>query len=351
MKIQSANIQMQSSHAQTEKREVSMQFEAWSAPDNRASLQNLSSRNTPASSVRLSDAALAAQKADASRLISESGDPKLDVLIRMLEFFTGKPVKIANMSELRQPPTESSTASRSVPSQAQTGTAGFRFDYHSSYAESESTSFAANGIVRTADGQEIRFDLAFTMQRQYSEELSFSLQVGQKPPPTPPAQGQLKDPLILDFAGTAAELSDIRFRFDLDADGQLDDVPLTGGSGFLAFDRDGNGRIDDGRELFGAISGDGFADLAALDSDGNGWIDENDPAYALLRIWRPDASGQGELKTLAEANVGAIYLGRANTAFDLKDAANTTQGVMRTSGIYLREDGSVGTISQVDLRV
>ncbi len=352
MKIQAANIQMQSSHAQTQKREASARLEVWSAPDNRAGLQNQNSRNAQASSVRLSDAAQAAQKANADGSISESGDPKLDVLVRMLEFLTGKPVKIANLSDLRQAPAESSATSRPAPSQAQTGTAGFTYDYHSSYAESESTSFAASGVVRTADGKEINFNIAFSMQRQYSEEQSFHLQVGQKPPPPPPpVQGQVKDPLILDFAGPAAELSNIRFRFDLDADGQLDDVPLTSGSGILAFDRDGNGRIDDGRELFGAISGDGFADLALLDDDGNGWIDENDAAFSQLRIWLPDESGQGKLKTLAEANVGALYLGRASTAFDLKDAANQTQGIMRSSGVYLREDGSVGTISQVDLRV
>ena len=45
------------------------------------------------------------------------------------------------------------------------------------------------------------------------------------------------------------------------------------------------------------------------------------------------------------------YLGRVDTAFGLKDAANDTQGLMRASSIYLREDGGVGTVSQVDLRV
>ncbi len=345
MKIQSANIQLQSSHAQTQRREVSERFEAWSGPQ---VSPRLPERRAPGASVSLSDAAQAAQKADAAGPGSESGDPKLDVLLRMLEFITGKPVKIADLSELRQPPATQGDAPR--PAQAQGGSAGFTYDYHSSYSETESTSFAASGVVRTADGKEISFDLSFAMHYQYSEEQSFSLQVGQKPPPPPPP-GQVKDPLILDFAGPAAELSDIRFRFDLDADGQLDDVPLTGGSGILAFDRDGNGRIDDGRELFGAISGDGFADLTLLDDDGNGWIDENDAAFSQLRIWRPDASGQGELKTLAEANVGAFYLGRADTAFTLKDAANQMQGIMRSSSVYLREDGTAGTVSQVDLRV
>ena len=50
-------------------------------------------------------------------------------------------------------------------------------------------------------------------------------------------------------------------------------------------------------------------------------------------------------------HLGALHLGRVATPFSLKGAANDTQGVMRASGVYLREDGGVGTLSQVDLKV
>jgi hypothetical protein len=45
-----------------------------------------------------------------------------------------------------------------------------------------------------------------------------------------------------------------------------------------------DGRVNDGRELFGPITGDGFAELAAYDDDGNNWIDENDGIYDNLSI-------------------------------------------------------------------
>ncbi|HQV09129.1 MAG TPA: hypothetical protein PLL04_08230, partial [Thauera sp.] len=219
---------------------------------------------------------------------------------------------------------------------------GMEYDFSATYTESEHMSFSAAGVVRTADGAEIRFELGFAMARSYTESVSFSLRAGDQ---------RLKDPLVLDFGGPAAALSDVRFDFDLDGDGRNEQLPLLGGSGFLAFDRNSNGRIDDGRELFGPASGDGFAELAALDEDGNGWIDEADGAWSQLRLWSPDAEGKGRLQSLTEAGVGAFYLGRVDTAFGLKDAANDTQGLMRASSIYLREDGGVGTVSQVDLRV
>ncbi len=263
-------------------------------------------------------------------------DLRLKMLILAVQMLTGKPVKIMAMDgpAMQQP------ASEGVPTPSSDGISTIH-DSIASVSESESTAFAASGTVRTSDGQNIQFDIAFTMQREYSASLSTSIRTGRA----------LKDPLILDFAGPAAALSDTRFSFDLDADGKKDSVALPGGSGFLALDRNGNGSIDDGSELFGAQSGDGFADLAEFDSDSNGWIDENDPIFSKLRIWQPDADGKGTLKTLAEANIGAFYLGHADTAFSLKDSANVTQGVVRSTGIYLHENGGVGTVSQVDLSV
>jgi hypothetical protein len=211
--------------------------------------------------------------------------------------------------------------------------------YTSTHTETEQTSFHGQGMVRATDGRD---EIAFSMSRSYSESVSLQILT-----PAP----AVRDPLVLDFAGSAANLTDIRFAFDLDADGTMDDMPVIGGSGYLAFDRNGNKRIDDGRELFGPASGHGFRELAALDDDGNGWIDENDAAFAKLRVWQPDERGGGSLQNLKEAGIGALYLGKVTTPFSLRNAENISQGEIRTSGIYLREDGAAGTLSQVDLVV
>jgi len=161
-------------------------------------------------------------------------------------------------------------------------------------------------------------------------------------------QGRVEfhDPLVINFDGRAADLTDLRFDFDLDADGTCESLPvLARGSGYLALDTDGNGRIDDGRELFGACSGNGFDDLKGLDADGNGWLDEADPAFAALGVWFPD----GSLKPLRETGVGALHLDSAWTPFSLKDADNAARGQIWRSGVYLMEDGRAGTLQQIDL--
>ncbi|MGP1665284.1 MAG: hypothetical protein ACTS5I_05105, partial [Rhodanobacter sp.] len=113
----------------------------------------------------------------------------------------------------------------------------------------------------------------------------------------------------------------------------------------------GDGTINDGRELFGALSGDGFADLAAYDDDGNGWIDENDAVFSKLLIWSRHEDGTEQLRGLLQHGIGAIHLGQADTPFAIKDDSNALQGAVRATGIYLHEDGGVGTVQQIDLVV
>lgn len=209
-------------------------------------------------------------------------------------------------------------------------------------SEREYTAFASQGRAVTEDGRSISFNVEFAMSRAFSERFdALSSQTF-----------MMTDPLIINLSGNPASVGDTKFLFDLDGDGEKENISFAGeGSGFLALDRNGNGVIDDGGELFGTKSGDGFADLAAHDLDGNGWIDENDDVYDKLRVWVKDAEGGDRLLDLKEANVGAIFLGSADTEFSFKDAAtNETNGVMRRTGVYLKEDGGAGTLSHVDLR-
>ena len=88
------------------------------------------------------------------------------------------------------------------------------------------------------------------------------------------------------------------------------------------------------------------------DEDGNGWIDENDSIFDKLKVWIKDKEGNDILLDLKKADVGAIYLGNADTEFTQKNDSGKTLGVVRKTGIYLKESsGEVGTVNHVDLAV
>ncbi len=212
------------------------------------------------------------------------------------------------------------------------------------YGESEQTSFSTQGKVVTSDGREISFGVELSMSREF-ETYYESSQTAQFVTMT--------DPLVINLDTDMAELSDQKFEFDIDSDGVMDHISgLGGGSGYLALDKNGDGVINDGSELFGTKSGDGFRDLAQYDEDGNGWIDENDEIFSKLLIWSKDADGNDELYHLQEKGVGAICLQKVQTDFSLNSLKdNQTNGQIRSTGVFLYENGNAGTMQQLDLAI
>lgn len=235
------------------------------------------------------------------------------------------------------------------------------------HVEEEATSFSGQGIAKTEDGREIDFNVDFSLSRRLTKAAGISM----------PSAVNFIDPLVINVGSDVTSISDQSFFFDLDCDGVEEKVAgLGAGSGFLTYDRNGDGVVNDGSELFGTKSGDGFADLAEFDSDGNGWIDENDEAYGKLQVWLRDEDGTDRLLSLQEADVGAIFLGSVATefteyqgqgvngykpdseegqsvevrnAFTPVAAGLTVAAMMRASGLFLKESGGVGTMHQIDL--
>ncbi len=204
----------------------------------------------------------------------------------------------------------------------------------------EHTAFESAGTVVTKDGRTINFGISLEMSRSF--ERAF-LDEGKEVVYT--------DPLVINLDTDAASLSDVSFYFDLDGDGEKEELKnLNQGSGFLALDKNGDGIINDGSELFGTQSGDGFADLATYDEDGNGWIDENDSVFSQLKVWVRNGESNEQLLDLKQADVGAIFLGRAGTQFGLDDSEGNEQGVIRSTGLYLKESGEAGTIQHMDYK-
>ena len=203
--------------------------------------------------------------------------------------------------------------------------------------ESEETTVCGNGNATTSDGKKIDFNYSLAMARNFSSEK------------TEEEKGTIKlsDPLMLSFNGRACELTKDCIRFDLNADGTPEQIPgLGAGTAFLVFDRNGNGQADDGSELFGVATANGFADLAKLDSDHNGWIDEGDAAFNQLAVWSANS-----FSSLKEHGVGALYTAAVDAPFALKTNTNELLGQIRAAGLFLSEAGEVGQMQQVDLVV
>ena len=208
------------------------------------------------------------------------------------------------------------------------------------HIETEETTFSGTGTALTEDGRVIDFGVDFSMSRRLCQYAGIDVA----------SAVSLIDPLVINVGSGVTSISDQSFFFDLDADGQEEKISNLGeGSGFLALDRNGDGKIGDGSELFGTKSGDGFKDLSAYDLDGNGWIDENDKIYDQLKVWIRNEDGTDTLLGLKEADVGAIHLGKADTEYSHFGSTFAMQAMTRASGVFLRESGGVGTVQQVDL--
>jgi len=271
--------------------------------------------------------------------LSDKDKQKIYLLERMIEFLTGKKFKFVLPKDIKLDESKGTLQLQGTAPQKQGW--GLEYDYHEAHYEKQTMTFSAKGTVKTAGGKEIRFDLDLGMSREFASRLDISLRAG---------DAVCVDPLVVNFGSSSASLTNNKISFDIDSDGIADQISFVReGSGFLALDINNDGKINNGSELFGPQSGNGFADLAKYDSDGNTWIDENDDIYDKLRIWTKDENGNDQLFALGVKGIGAIYLGNVNTSYVLKNDENRELGSIARSGIFLRGNGVAGTIQHVDL--
>lgn len=144
-------------------------------------------------------------------------------------------------------------------------------------------------------------------------------------------------PLVLDLNGngtTSVSMFDTTTYFDLNGDGFRERTGWAeAGDGILALDRDANGVIDSGNELFGnhtknnqgEVAQDGFQALSEHDGNYDGVIDKKDAVFSSLKVWtdtnQDGISQADELKTLSELNIESINLG-ADEISDLEEFNN-----------------------------
>jgi hypothetical protein len=166
-------------------------------------------------------------------------------------------------------------------------------------------------------------------------------------------------PVILDMDGDGIDLTSNEDGtvFDIDGDGKQDQVSWTkSGQGFddafLVLDKNKNGEIDSGKELFGDQNGsaNGYDELAKLDSNKDGTIDAKDAAYRELQVWADlDGDGKvgnGELKSLEEAGVTSISTQYTGTVGEKQDQYGND--ISLESTFTRNVDGEEKTLKTVD---
>lgn len=343
MKIESSNICFQGQHALIELKQKQENLQLWVDENPGAA-----AGNSHEVTIDISKKALELQQClskneshciedDMEDALSEKDKQKVMLLEAFLEHLLGRKFKFILPKKIK--------TKGEMPVNQSRGTTrvgwGLIYDSKTTHYESEKMSFKSTGTVRTADGKEIKVDLQLSMSREFMSSEEIHLRAG---------DAIKKDPLVINFNAPTAMLTDNKFIFDIDCDGRPDQISrLCAGSGFLSLDLNNDGRINDGSELFGPQSGSGFEDLSLYDLDNNGWIDENDEVFDKLRIWSKDEYGNDILFALGQKGIGAICLGSAGTSFSLRGEGNKENGVIQKTGIFLREDGTAGTVQHVDL--
>lgn len=156
-----------------------------------------------------------------------------------------------------------------------------------------------------------------TIRLESEQSMRVTMQQTEVREPAPEVRAQ--EPLVFDLDGDGVELTDVTrnegVNFDINGDGIKENVSwVQPDDGLLAIDKNNNGTIDNGKELFGDQNGavNGFEELSRYDDDNNGIINKQDSAFSNLYMWqdmnRNGISEQNELKGLDDYGITSISL-------------------------------------------
>lgn len=214
------------------------------------------------------------------------------------------------------------------------------------YSKKDSINIEAKAIIKTQN-KNIEIDLNISYSKEFYEKHNESIEF---------KDISFLDPLVINYAGNENALdnlsNEMTFMFDLNNDGIKEEVPLLkSGNAFLAIDKNHNGKIDNGSELFGPQTNSGFEELREYDEDENSWIDENDEVFKDLLIWTKDEQDEDKLIGLGQSGIGALYLSDISSELTYNTSVNNSIAQLKSSSIYIKKDGTAGLLSSLDFIV
>lgn len=170
------------------------------------------------------------------------------------------------------------------------------------------------------------------------------------------ASGAVYDPILLDLNGNGYEIErkSSGAYFDLNCDGFAERINWTTKDAILAVDKNGNGIIDDGNEVFGDFfvlengqrARNGFEALSQFDSNNDGLIDENDASFDDLLLWI-DSNGngiseEGELSSLSSHNIKSISLD-----YTTVNASTSSEAIIGNQSVFTYTNDVQNTLGEM----
>ncbi len=210
------------------------------------------------------------------------------------------------------------------------------------YSKTNLIKFESKANIQTTTG-DVNIDLNIQFTQKFYEKHQTKIEQ---------QRFVFQDPLVIQFDISKEHFNNIStqtFTFDINSNGFDQEIPLLKeGSGFLALDKNKNKIIDDGTELFGPSTNNGFNELSFYDEDNNNWIDEQDSIFKDLAIWCKDYATKDRLITISQANIGAIYLGDIKSQFNYDKNISQNIAQLKSTSIFLDNQYNIGLITGVN---
>jgi hypothetical protein len=199
--------------------------------------------------------------------------------------------------------------------------------------------------LKNEDNRELQMEKDITRARSLDMKVSFTFDL-KSGNTRVEVEGAMADPLVLDLDSDGIETTDLKkgVNFDINGDGNKEKTAFTtGGDGLLALDRNNDGQITSGSELFGDQNGaeDGFMELKKFDSNGDSIINREDSVFKDLKVFI-STENNTELHSLDEFGINEILInGKKNAGF------YNNGNYIKETAAFKRTDGSEGNIGEV----
>jgi len=210
---------------------------------------------------------------------------------------------------------------------------------HYSYVEEKQSQFLAmEANITLENGDTLDISLSIKFEQNFSEEKQWMTKNDEI----------FNDPLLISL-NNDNPITNSFFDFNVNAS-QKQLLYTNENSGYLVFDENNNNTVDDGSELFGPKTNDGYQELSGFDDDKNGWLDDADKIFKQLKLWTITEGENGKLSSLKELGIGALSLTKTSMSFIQKTDSETSTAQFKNASLGITSNYEAISMFQIDLK-